>query len=345
VNGGYPIVKPEIFPDESAPALADCHLHFEGCVPVAEVARLAARAGHAFADPAAFERARSAIADAAGFLAVYAEVCRLFRSPEDYFTAATAVAGALADDRLAYAEVYVSPEIHTRIGLDAAACLEAIDAGFRDAAASRGIRCRILLDSVRHWGAPSADRVLDVYARRPLPTIVGFGMGGDEASEPAAAFAGVYLRARALGLRTSVHAGEWAGADSVRDVLDALRPDRIDHGIAAAGDPRLLERLAEEGTVLCVAPTGNLQTGAVARGAGHPLRQLLDAGVRVALSADDPVFFGTTTRGEYRFAREALGLDETQLRRLAGNAWRGAFCSRDERERGLRAVADKAVEH
>ncbi len=339
-------MKPEIFPDESAvpAALADCHLHFEGCVPADEVSRLASRAGHAFADPAAFERARSEASDAAGFLALFAEVCRLFRRPEDYFGAAVEVAGALADDRLAYAEVYVSPEIFTRIGLDAAACLEAIDAGFRDASAARGIRCRILLDAVRHWGAGSADRVLDLYARRRLPTIVGFGMGGDESASPAAVFAGVYLRARALGLRTSVHAGEWAGADSVRDVLDALRPDRIDHGIAAASDPQLLARLAEEATVLCVAPTSNRQTGAVARGADHPLRLLLDAGVRVALSADDPVLFGTTTRGEYRFAREVLGLDEGELRTLAGNAWRAAFCSREEREQGLKSVAGAAPE-
>ena len=332
-------MKPEIFPDESASSLADCHLHLEGSMPVSEVARLAAREGHAFADPAAFERARASVRDASGFLALYAEVCRLFRGPDDYFSAAAAVAGALADDRLAHAEVHFSPEIPPRFGLDAAACLEAVDAGFRDAGATRGIRCRIVLGAVRQWGAPSADRVLDLHARRPLPTVVGFGMGGDEASVPAAAFAGVYLRARALGLRTSVHAGEWVGADSVRDVLDALRPDRIDHGIAAVDDPRLLERLAEEGTVLCVAPTSNLQTGAVARAAEHPLRRLLDAGVRVALSADDPLFFGTTTRGEYRFARESLGLDEAQLRKLAENSWRAAFCSRDERERGLKAVA------
>ncbi|HTY42544.1 MAG TPA: adenosine deaminase [Thermoanaerobaculia bacterium] len=321
------------------PALADCHLHFEGCLPAPEIARLAARSGHPFADPDAFARARASVADAAGFLDLFATVCRLFRRPEDYVAAALAVAGALADDGLAYAEVYVSPEIFTRCGLDAAACLEAIDTGFREALETRGILCRILLDAVRHWGPESADRVLDLYARRPLPTIVGFGMGGDEASVPAAAFAGVYLRARALGLHTSVHAGEWAGAASVRDALDALRPDRIDHGIAAADDERLLERLAEEGTVLCVAPTGNVQTRAVASVAAHPLRRLLRAGVRVTLSADDPVLFGTTTRGEYRFARRELALEDQELRALAANSWRAAFCSREQRERGMRAAS------
>ena len=342
MKGGCPIVKTEIEatgPAAAVPALADCHLHFEGCLPASEIARLAERAGHPFADPAAFEKARRTVADAAGFLALFAEVCQLFRRPEDYVGAALAVGGALADDRLAYAEVYVSPEIFTRIGLDADACLEAIDAGFREALETRGILCRILLDAVRHWGPESADRVLDLYARRPLPSIVGFGMGGDEASVPAAAFAGVYLRARALGLRTSVHAGEWTGAGSVRDVLDALRPDRIDHGIAAAADERLMERLAEEGTVLCVAPTGNLQTRAVASASAHPLRRLLGAGVRATLSADDPVLFGTTTRGEYRFASERLALEDAELQALASNAWRAAFCPRDQREKALHAIA------
>ena len=319
--------------------LADCHLHFEGCLPAAEIARLASRAGHRFADPAVFEASRRGVRHAASFLDLYAEVCRLFRSPEDYVGAALAVAGALADDGVVYAEVYVSPEIFARVGLDARACLEAVDVGFREALETRGILCRILLDAVRHWGPESADRVLDFYEKNPLPSIVGFGMGGDEASFPAAAFGGIYLRARALGLRTSVHAGEWAGAQSVRDVLDALRPDRLDHGIAAAEDLLLLARLAEEDTILCVAPTGNLRTGAVASARDHPLKRLIEAGVRVTLSADDPVLFGTTTRGEYRFAREALGLSDEDLRNLAGNAWHAAFCTKAEREGGLRALA------
>ncbi|HEY3203168.1 MAG TPA: adenosine deaminase [Thermoanaerobaculia bacterium] len=318
--------------------LADCHLHFEGCLPASEIGRLAGRAKHPFADPAVFETARRSARDPEAFLLLYAEICRLFRRPEDYLQAALGMAESLSDDGVRYAEIYVSPEVFTRMGLDRAACLEAIDAGFRESLETRGILCRILLDAVRHWGPESAERVLDLYEQMPLPSIVGFGLGGDEKAAPATAFAGVYLRARALGLRTSVHAGEWTDAASVREVLDALRPDRLDHGIAAAQDPRLMERLAEEDTILCVAPTGNLQTGAVAHVAAHPLKKLLDAGVRVTLSADDPILFATTTRGEYRLAREKLGVGDEELRRIAGNAWHAAFCSKEEREKGLKGL-------
>ncbi len=322
--------------------LADCHLHFEGCLPEETVRALAARTGHRFADPAVFELARSQVRGAAGFLDLYAEVCRLFRRPDDYFEAARAVAARFDRDGLAYAEVYVSPEIFSVLGLPAAECLAAVAAGLEEGQTG-GTRSRILLDAVRHWGPESAHRVLDLYERRPLPAIVGFGLGGDESSYPASAFAGAYLRARSLGLRTSVHAGEWAGAESVADALDALRPDRIDHGIAAAGDPRLMARLADEGTVLCVAPSSNRATGAVEDLALHPLRRMLSAGVRVALAADDPVLFGTTTRREYDVARDALGLSPGQRRHCAENSWRAAFCAETERSAGLAALAGAEI--
>lgn len=317
------------------PRLADCHMHFEGTVPLQTVQALARRAGHRFAEEAAIGAARETMRDAADFLALFAEVCSLFRGPEDYGEASRAVVRALAADGVAYAEVYVSPEIFTRLGFDRRGCLEAIDDGFREEGRAAGIDCRILLDAVRHWGPESAHRVLGLFESTPLSSVVGFGLGGDETALPAEAFAGVYERARALGLKTSVHAGEWAGPGSVREALDWLKPDRVDHGIAAVKDPELLERLADEGTVLCVAPTGNLATGAVGSFAEHPLPRLFEAGLRVALCADDPLLFGTTTSGEYAIARERFGFDEDMLRTLMRHAWEGAFCTPEERMDGL----------
>jgi adenosine deaminase len=319
------------------PTLADCHLHFEGCLPEDTVLALARRSGHRFADPGVLAQERSRMRGAAGFLGLYAEVCGLFRGPDDYFEAAQAVARRLWQDGVAYAEVYVSPEVFPRLGLPAAECLSAVAAGFAEEGPGRA-RCRILLDAVRHWGPESAGRVLDLHERRPVAGVVGFGLGGDEAAVPAAAFADVYLRARALGLRTSVHAGEWAGADSVAEALDFLRPDRIDHGVAAAASPALMERLAEEGTVLLVAPTSNRATGVVPTLSAHPLARLLDAGVRVALAADDPLFFSTSTRREYELLRGEIGLSEEAARACAVNAWRAAFCSEGERKAGLAAL-------
>jgi adenosine deaminase len=317
--------------------LADCHLHFEGCLPEETVRSLAAAAGHRYEAPGVFESERGRVEDKNSFLDLYKEVCGLFRAPGDYFEAAKSVAASLGRDGLAYAEVYVSPEIFRKIGLPADECLAAIAAAFERGEPGQA-RCRILLDAVRQWGPDSATRVLDIHEDTRLPVVVGFGLGGDEGALNAEAFAGVYLRARALGLRTSIHAGEWEGPESISQALDFLRPDRLDHGIAAVRDPRLLSRLAEEGTVLCVSPTSNRITGAAPKGEPHPLRRLLDARVRVALSADDPLFFRTTTAREYRVAREELGFEESQLRLCAENAWRAAFCPPAEKQAGLAGV-------
>src|SRR5258706_3340673 len=123
--------------------------------------------------------------------------------------------------------MYVSPEFFARIGLAPEACLAAVDTAFR--AGPGDCDCRILLDVVRHWGPESAERVLSLHEKTRFESVVGFGMGGDEMSLPAASFSGVYARARALGLKTSVHSGEWAGPESITAALDPLRPDRVAH--------------------------------------------------------------------------------------------------------------------
>lgn len=307
------------------PPLADCHLHLEGSLPPATLEALARRAGSPLADFSVFEAARREVRESGGFLSLFASVCRLFRGPEDYAGAARAVAESLAADGVGYAEIYVSPEIFNRMKLPAEECLLAVAREF--ASRPGGCDCRILLDVVRQWGSGSANRVLDLHEKTGHPAVVGFGMGGDENSLPASEFAGVYARARSLGLKTSVHAGEWSGPSSVEDALDQLHPDRIDHGIAAAASPPLLRRLAEEGTTLWVAPTSNVATGAVPSFEAHPIRRLLDAGVSVALCADDPLLFATTTSGEYAAVSRRLGFDEAVLKDLAETSWRARFGS------------------
>jgi adenosine deaminase len=324
--------------------LADLHLHYEGSLPLSEMTRLARERGHRYADAAVFERERAAMRGTSDFLELYRQVCGIPRGPEDHLGLAEGMSGELARHGVARAEVYVSPEIFARLGQDPDACLEAVAAGFAQGEAGGGARCRILLDAVRHWGVESAARVLDLQERRRLPGVVGFGIGGDEAAAPARMFVGIYERARGLGLRTSVHAGEWAGADSVRDALDFLRPDRIDHGVRAIEDPELVRRLAGEGIVLNVAPTGNVATGVVPSWAAHPLPRLLAHGVAVALSADDTLLFATTTAGEYRVARDLPGVTSSHRRAMAQNAWKAAFAPPEEIAAGLRRLEPMDLE-
>jgi adenosine deaminase len=283
----------------TAPAV-ELHLHLEGAVSAAALVRLSSRSpAPIFPDLASVRARRARLGSPGAFFALYRDVCRQIRSAADYALVARALTARLARERIRHAEVYVSPAVAERLGLDWLEVRAAIESVFAaHEAAGRG-RILVLLDVVRHWGPASANRVLDLHERHPWRRAAGIGLGGEETTFPARDFVEAFRRARRLGLMPVAHAGEWAGPDSVAETLRLLRPVRIAHGIRAAEDPALLRRLARRGVVCDVCPTSNLATGAVAAGAVHPVRALLAAGVPVTLSTDDPGLFGTTLRREY----------------------------------------------
>ena len=293
-------------------------------MPRGTLVAIARRNAHAFGVEGAFDRALENSRRSGSFLRLFADCCRLFASPSDYAEAAGALGRALAAE-LGHAEVYVSPEIWSRFGLEPAEVLRAIDASLAAVEEETGCRLVMLLDSVRQWGADAAERVLDLHEEIRLPRVRGFGIGGEEDAVPPSAFTAVYERAKRLGLGTSIHAGEWAGPDSVAAAIDALPLDRIDHGVRAAEDPGVLRRLAASGITACVAPSSNLSTGVYASWREHPLPRLLDSGARVCLSADDPTIFGTSTAGEYENARNVFGLGEEAIEAMRRTAWEGRF--------------------
>jgi adenosine deaminase len=279
----------------------ELHLHLEGAVSAAALVRLSSRApAPIFPDLASVRDRRRLLGSPDAFFSFYRDVCRQIRSAADYAAVAGALTARLVRERIRHAEVYVSPAVAEKLGLDWFEVRAALEGVFRAHEERRRGRIVVLLDVVRHWGAGSADRVLDLHEKDPWPRVRGFGLGGEEAAFPARDFAGAFRRARRLGLMPVAHAGEWAGPDSVAETLERLRPVRIAHGIRAAENPALLRLLARRGIVCDVCPTSNLATGAVPEGAAHPVRALLAAGVAVSLSTDDPGLFGTTLRKEYR---------------------------------------------
>src|SRR6185312_3358442 len=131
------------------------------------------------------------------------------------------------------------------------------------AEAESGVRIRWIFDAVRQFGASHLESVVDWALRlQASGSVLGIGIGGDEKQHPAAVFAPGYARARAHGLRTTVHAGETCGPQSVWDALTHLQPDRIGHGIRAIEDPRLMDELARREVALDLCPTSNYKTGA-----------------------------------------------------------------------------------
>jgi len=302
---------------------AELHVHLEGTAPPALIARLAQRNGLAVPDGLFDGDERFVYSDFLDFLRAYDDAASVIRTGEDYRDITYEYLRSCADQGAIYVELTASPDHAALVGLSDSEHLAGIARGIDDARA-HGIEGRILISAVRNFGVEQALRVARHAAERPHPYVVGFSMAGDEQNFPAQLFAEPYAIAADAGLGCTMHAGEWAGPESVRAALE-LPITRISHGVRAIEDPALVAELAERGTVLEVCPTSNVVLGAYPSLAQHPFGALREAGVRVTLGSDDPPYWGATIGGEYEVARREWGLDDAALRDVTATALRAAF--------------------
>jgi aminodeoxyfutalosine deaminase len=206
--------------------------------------------------------------------------------------------------------------------------------GAVEAAEQYGVTVRFTPDIYRTLDPELAQECARYAVRYADRGIVGFGLGGMEAATPATPYAKAFAIARDGGLGLVPHAGEAAGAESVREIL-GYDPARIRHGIRAIEDPGVLTEIVDRGIVLDVCPTSNLRTRVVGSLAEHPLPRLRAAGASCTISTDDPAMFGTDLDREYEIAA-GLGV-------LAADAYAaglaGALCDDATRSRLATLVA------
>jgi adenosine deaminase len=316
----------------------ELHVHLEGTAPPELVQRLARRNGVPLPERLLNEHGRFHYDDFLDFLRAYDLAASVIRTGEDYRDITYEYLSACAHEGAIYVELTASPDHANEMGLSHAEHIGGIAQGIDDARAQCGIEGRILISAVRNFGVDRALAVAGYAAAETHPYIVGFSMAGDEANFPIGDFAEAYAIAAAAGLGCTVHAGEWAGPDSVRAAL-SLPVTRIDHGVRAVEEPALVSEIAEREIVLNTCPTSNVVLGVFAGYEEHPLPALRDAGVRLTLGSDDPPYFGATIGGEYRVCAERLGFSEAELQAITATAIEAAFCD-DELKGALRARSD-----
>lgn len=309
---------------------AELHVHHVGSASPETVARLAARHPDTQVptDPEALANYFT-FTDFGHFIEVYLSVVDLLRTPEDIWTLTHEVGRDLAAQNVRYAELTMTPYTSIVRGIAAEAYVESIEDARVAVERETGAVLRWIFDIPGESGIPAADVTLDTALRLGPDALVGFGLGGPEQGVPRPQFAPHFAAARAAGLHSIPHAGESTGPQSIWDSLDRLGAERIGHGIAAAQDPALMERLVAEGIALEVCPTSNVCTRSVPSLAEHPLPQLVEAGVTVTINSDDPPMFGTTLNREYEIAADLLGLDQAGVVALAQAAVDASFAPAD----------------
>ena len=315
----------------------ELHVHLEGTAPPDLIRRLAERNGLPVPEGVFAAPDRFAYIDFLDFLKTYDKAASVIRTGEDYRDITYEYLMSCAAEGAIYVELTASPDHAKLVGMSDEEHLDGIARGIDDARAGSGIEGRILISCVRNFGVEPALRVARYAAELPHPYVVGFSMAGDEENYPPAAYAEAFEIAAAAGLGCTVHAGEWAGPESVREGL-TLPVSRIGHGVRSIEDPALVEELAERGTVLEVCPTSNVVLGIYPSYEEHPLPRLRDAGVQVTLGSDDPPYFGATIGGEYALCGEHYGFDDEALRAITRTAIEAAFCEETLKQRLTQTV-------
>jgi adenosine deaminase len=297
----------------------EIHLHIEGAIPVPALWDLLRKYGSDEVSNIGELEERFRYRDFRHFLSAWMWKNGFIREYEDFTFIASAVARDLADQNVRYVEAFHSPGDFAMLhGLEVARITEAIRRGL-DEEKDR-IEIRLIADLTRDFGPERGGAWLREIAGERELRIVGIGIGGSEHDFPPEPYREVYAEARKLGLRTTAHAGEAAGPESIWGALRALGVDRIGHGTRAAEDPRLVDYLREKRIPIEMCPISNVRTGVVDSVSSHPLRAFFDRGLLVSVNTDDPKMFGTSLEGEYAALAEQQGFDLPEIRRLVENA-------------------------
>ena len=309
---------------------AELHVHLEGTAPPELVSHIAARNGVELPERLLGTDGRFRYTDFLDFLRTYDLAASVMRTGEDYRDITYEYLCSCARGGAVYVELTASPDHAALVGLSDQEHWDGIARGIDDARRDTGIEGRILISAVRNFGVEQALRVARHGAEHPHPYVVGFSMAGDEAGFPAHHFVEVFELAAGAGLGCTIHAGEWAGPESVRAALE-LPITRISHGVRAIEDSSLVSELAARRIVLECCPTSNVVLGVYQSYEEHPLPELRAAGVKVTLGSDDPPYFGATIAGEYVVCAERFGFAESDLREITATAIDAAFCDEDLR--------------
>ncbi|MGW9121008.1 adenosine deaminase [Streptomyces sp. NPDC055663] len=312
---------------------AELHLHIEGTLEPELAFALAAR-NNVELPYADTEELRTAYLfdDLQSFLDLYYALMAVLRTEQDFEELADAYLARAAAQGVRHAEIFFDPQAHTARGVPIGTVVEGLGRALDRSEERHGISTRLIMCFLRDESAESAMETLEA-AKPYLHRISAVGLDSAEVGHPPVKFREVYEAAAALGLRRVAHAGEEGPPEYIREALDVLGVERIDHGLRCMEDPELVERLVADRVPLTLCPLSNVRLRAIDTLEEHPLRAMMDAGLLCTVNSDDPAYFGGYVGDTFHAVREALGLDQERLRTLARNSFEAAFLDHDEERR------------
>ncbi|OIW27850.1 adenosine deaminase [Coniochaeta ligniaria NRRL 30616] len=328
------------------------HLHIEGSLSPDLLFALSAKnstplppitSDPSFASPATLNARYAAFSSLDDFLAYYYIGMRVLVTPSDFSDLTYAYLARAAREGVRHAEVFFDPQAHLSRGVSIDTVVSGLLAGRRRAEAEfagRGAKRLTVLFIpclLRHLPVSDSAACFELMQSKGYFSrgdLAGLGLCSTELAKPPGDWAEIFAAAGRHGIRRTAHAGEEGPAGYVIAALDELGVSRIDHGVRAAEDEGVMERLAREGVMLTVCPMSNVRLKGVERIEHVPIRKFLERGVRFSINSDDPAYFEGYVQDNYCAVQEAFGLTVGEWRTIARNAVEGSWCG-EERKREI----------
>jgi len=273
------------------------------------------------------------------FLDIYYAGANVLQTEQDFYDLTWAYLQRIHHDNVIHTEIFFDPQTHTERGIPFETVIKGIYRALEDGQKEFGITYKLIMSFLRHLSEEEAFKTLE-EAMPYRSMIDGIGLDSSEVGNPPSKFQKVYEKAREAGFKLVAHAGEEGPAEYVWEALDLLKIDRLDHGNRSLEDEKLVKRLVQEQMALTVCPLSNLKLKVVKDLKQHPLKTMLDKGLKATVNSDDPAYFGGYMNDNFIAVSEALQLDKNDLYQLAKNSFEASFVSGDEKKRMLKKLDD-----
>jgi adenosine deaminase len=236
----------------------------------------------------------------------------------------------LASDGTIYGEIRFAPQLHLRNGLNMQEVLNAVHEGLRQGEQQTGMKTGLIVCCLRH---ESGERSLEIakLALNNRDKVCALDLAGDEARYIGAPHAEAFALAKSEGLHRTVHAGEAAGAESIREAIDVLGAERIGHGVRITESDELQDRAKATRLPLEMCPLSNVQTRAATSLAGHPIDRLFRKGLHVTVNTDCRTVSLTTLAKEFDRLESTFNWGATEFHQCQRNSAEAAFVTAEAR--------------
>lgn len=311
----------------------ELHLHIEGSLEPELMFALAQRNNINIPFKSVEEvRAAYDFSNLQDFLDIYYQGMNVLQTAQDFYDLTWAYLERVAQQNVQHVEIFFDPQGHTSRGIAFSTVLNGITNALEDGRKKLGVTSQLIMCFLRHLSEEDALKTLE----EALPfkdKILGVGLDSSEVGHPPSKFTHVFAKAREAGFLIVAHAGEEGPPEYVWEALDQLKVNRIDHGNRSLEDDKLVSRLVTEGMALTVCPLSNLKLCVIKDIDQHPLKKMLDLGLKATVNSDDPAYFGGYMNENYTAVADALGLERTHILKLARNSIDASFLNDSEKKR------------